>query len=93
MGNISKKEFQKAVSQLRQQGLSMQDIKDLKNATSGHFDSGSASSILGSTDSKSISKKELETMIKDLREHPSQHHLSKEQINKTEKELKEDLND
>lgn len=94
MGSISQDEFRKLLSTLRREksGLSNSDISDLKKIASGHFDREKTSSFL-SPSGKSINKKEAEDLIKYLRENPSQHHLSKSQVNKTEEELKEDLND
>ncbi|GEM_PF-1297597 len=91
MGNISKEEFQKALSSLRRQGLSDADINNLRNAAHGHFDR-EVGGFFG-TGSKSMSKKEVDTLVKYLKENPSRHHLSKEQVKKAEKELREDLND
>lgn len=91
MGKISRDEFNKALSTLRRHGLSDTDIKDLRNASSGHLDRDAAG-FLG-TGSRAMDKKETEDFVKYLREHPSQHHLSKTQVDKVEEELKEDLND
>lgn len=87
MANISRDEFSKALSTLRRNGLSDTDVKDLRNATSGHFDTD------GAFGGKSMTRHETENLVKYLREHPSHHHLSKNQIDKVEEELKEDLND
>lgn len=77
------------ISTLRlQHGLSDADIRDLQKMASGHMDADS--SFFGSG---SMSKKEAEQLLKDLKEHPGWHHLSKAQVGKVEEELKEDLND
>jgi hypothetical protein len=90
MGTISRKEFRKSLSSLRQQGLSKIDIKNLKNAASGHFDRDSFGLFGGG---KSMNKKEVDTLITYLKENPSRHYLSKSQIQKTETKLREDLKD
>lgn len=91
MGKVSRDEFNKAISTLRRHGLSDTDIKDLRNASSGHFDRNPGSVL--NTGGRAMDKKETEDFVKYLREHPSQHHLSKKQIDKVEEEIKEDLND
>lgn len=83
MGKISKSEFNKAMSALRRKGLSAADIRDLKNKFSGDLHENSLD--------KGVSSEELEQTLKDMQEHPSQHHLSKSQLKKAEEELKEDL--
>ncbi len=89
MGNVSKNELSKLITTLRRQhGLSDVDIRDLKKMASGHMDKNA-----GFSGSKSMSREETERLLKDLKEHPSWHHLSKGQIKKVEEELKEDLND
>ena len=90
MGKISRDEFGKALSTLRRNGLSDADIKDIRNASSGHFDRESGGFLSGG---RAMNKGEAEHLVKYLREHPSRHHLSKTQIDKVEEELKEDLND
>jgi len=90
MGRVSRDEFSKALSTLRRNGLSDTDIKDIRNASSGHFDREQGGILSGG---RAMSKKETEDMVKYLRENPSRHHLSKEQVDKVEEELKEDLND
>lgn len=89
MGNVSKNELSKMMSTLkRQHSLSDTDIRDLKKMASGHMDKDS-----GFFGSSSMSKKEAEQLLKDLKKHPGWHHLSKSQVGKVEEELKEDLND
>lgn len=90
MGNISRDEFNKALSTLRRNGLSEADIKDLRNASSGHFDREPGVWLSGG---RAMNKTEAEQLVKYLRENPSRHHLSKTQIDKVEEELKEDLHD
>lgn len=88
MGNVSKQELDKMMSTLRREGLSDVDLRDIKKMASGHMDKNAG--IFGS---KSMSADEARHLLKDMREHPSWHHLSKEQVNKVEGEIKEDLND
>ena len=88
MGNISKQELSKMMASLRRQGLSNTDLSDLKKMASGHMDKNPG--LFGST---SISADEARQMLKDMREHPSWHHLTKGQVKKVEDEIKEDLND
>lgn len=88
MGNISKDELSKMMSELRRRGLSDTDIRDLKNMASGHMDRNA-----GLGGSKSMSREEAEQMLKNLKDHPSQHHLSKEQVEKVKEEMEEDLRD
>ena len=90
MGKVSRDEFTKALSTLRRSGLSETDIKDLRNASSGHFDREPGGLVSGG---QAMTKREAEHLVKYLREHPSRHHLSKEQVNKVEEEFNEDLND
>ncbi|MEK7173465.1 MAG: hypothetical protein AAB710_00085 [Patescibacteria group bacterium] len=92
MGSITKEEYRKLKSTLKREGLSDSDIKNLDKVTSGHFDREASSSFLA-PHGKAMSKKEAEDAVTYLREHPSQHSLSKSQIEKTEREFKEDLND
>lgn len=91
MGKISRDEFDKALSTLRRHGLSDTDIKDLRNASSGHFDRDPGGVL--NTGGRAMDKREVEQLVKYLREKPSRHHLSKAQVDKVEEELKEDLND
>ncbi|TSC73553.1 MAG: hypothetical protein G01um101470_32 [Parcubacteria group bacterium Gr01-1014_70] len=88
MGNVSKEELSKMMATLKRQGLSDVDLRDLKKMASGHMDKNS-----GMFGSKSMSADEARHLLKDMREHPSWHHLSKDQIKKVEEEVKEDLND
>ena len=88
MGNVSKEELRKMMATLRRKGLSDTDLRYLKKMASGHMDKNT-----GFSGTKSMSKEETEHLLKDLKEHPSWHHLSKGQIGKVEEELKEDLND
>jgi len=86
MGNISQEEFQKALSSLRRQGLSDADLNDLRNAAHGHFDREPGG--LFSAGSRSMNKEEVDTLVKHLKDNPSQHSLTKDQIQKAEKELR-----
>ena len=88
MGNISKDELSNMMAELRRQGLSATDIRDLKNIASGHMDRNA-----GLGGSKSISREEASQMLNDLKNHPSRHHLSKEQIEKVRGAVEEDLKD
>lgn len=83
MAKISKSEFDRAMSTLRHKGLSDTDIRDLKNKFSGDLHEDSLD--------KGISSEEFKRALKDMHEHPSQHHLSKSQLKKAEEELGEDL--
>ena len=88
MGNVSKNELSKMMATLRREGLSDTDLRDLKKMASGHMDKNA-----GMFGSKSMSADEVRHLLKDMKEHPSWHHISKWQVDKVEEELKEDLND
>ena len=90
MGKVSREEFNKALSTLRRNGLSATDLKELRNAASGHFDRDVGGLLAGG---RAMTKREAEHLVQYLRMHPSRHHLSKTQIDKVEEELKEDLTD
>lgn len=84
MGKVSKKEFDKAMAALRHDGLSRADINDIKKTFQGDLDEAT-------TTTSGVSREELGRRIKWMEEHPSQHHLSKDQIQKLKKELEEDF--
>ncbi|MBI2023058.1 hypothetical protein HYT01_00650 [Candidatus Giovannonibacteria bacterium] len=76
---VSDREFKKVTNELSQKGLSKQDLRDVKNVFRG--DLGEEGFRHG------IDKKELEKEISYMEKHPSQHHLSKDQLEQVKKSL------
>ena len=84
MGKISKKEFGRSAVNLRAGGLSASDIANMKKIFRGDMDEGTPLT-------RGVDKNELERSVKWMREHMSQHTLSKSQIDKMEESLHKKL--
>ncbi len=77
---VSYKEFKKALYQLRTHGFSHVEINEIENVFRGDlYESGS---------SAGISKDELNKGISWLKDHPDNHHLSRDRISKLEEVLR-----
>lgn len=79
-GHVSIKEFKKALWKLHEKGFSNEQIDSIQNLFQGDLhESGFGAGI---------SKEEMKKGIAYLREHPENHHLHHEQIDKLEEALR-----